>query len=419
MEMVGRPDVPEDVKRFIVGLSRERSALLHPPAVEGDLGTGKRGGRNRGPRMHTFDSRIRQLEAFAATHGHCRVTDKSAPGGDRLLADWARKMRKECLKVAENDEAGLALLPPTLTEKQQVHCTQAMNTLTRERYEQFKALGFVEWGRMVKSVQPWEVSFQKLVAFKEEHGHCNVPKRPPSHLGSFVQHQRKLFRGTAANGKLTPEQREKLISIGFCPQLKETVSWEDRIEECVLFKRVHGHLNVPPLSLRDRRDRTGTGAVSLLTDREVSFRTWAGRMRSDYAKVKRGGRGRGGFDAKRIKQLEQLGFLFTPPPRGAADGGAAAAEGRSPARRTAGEKRKAKDDADGDEDDDDDDDDDDNGNTDSTNDEDQEEEEDDDDDDDVDDEKNGEDEDDEIVQEIGDDPELASHYNRYNATGYM
>ena len=75
-----------------------------------------------------------------------------------------------------------------------------------------------------------------------------------------------------------------------------------RIDECILFKRLHGHLNVPPVSQHDRET---------LTKRELSFRVWASRMRGDYAKVQNGGKGRGQFGPKRIKQLETLGFVFT------------------------------------------------------------------------------------------------------------
>ena len=101
---------------------------------------------------------------------------------------------------------------------------------------------------------------------------------------------------------LTEERIKLLDKIGFKWNLKETVSWEDRIEECILCKRVHGHLNVPLPSNNE-------------TPRERSFRTWANRLRGDYRKVQNGGKGRGGFDASRIKLLEQLGFVWTTPER--------------------------------------------------------------------------------------------------------
>lgn len=65
----------------------------------------------------------------------------------------------------------------------------------------------------------WIVRFRELVLFKEEHGHCDVPRRYPDNpaLGGWVQNQRyekKLLDEGKASG-LTPGKLRALTNIGF------------------------------------------------------------------------------------------------------------------------------------------------------------------------------------------------------------
>ena len=71
----------------------------------------------------------------------------------------------------------------------------------------------------------WETMFQRLLLFKEKHGHCLVPNRYPEDrsLGAWVSTQRRHFKTSVASGDdedfvstpLTAERVRRLQEIGF------------------------------------------------------------------------------------------------------------------------------------------------------------------------------------------------------------
>jgi len=86
----------------------------------------------------------------------------------------------------------------------------------------------------------WEKRFSELVRFKEEHGHCNVPRgwsENPA-LGTWVSSQR------SRRGKLSPDGVKRLEALGFEWDPLSAL-WEKRFSELVRFKEEHGHCNVP------------------------------------------------------------------------------------------------------------------------------------------------------------------------------
>jgi hypothetical protein len=75
--------------------------------------------------------------------------------------------------------------------------------------EKLESLEF-EWDQIAAV---WERMLCELVRFKEEHGHCNVPRgwsENPA-LGTWVTTQRTR----AKKGIMTDEQRRRLEEIGF------------------------------------------------------------------------------------------------------------------------------------------------------------------------------------------------------------
>eukprot|EP00977_Amphora_coffeiformis_P004795 scaffold1033_cov171-Amphora_coffeaeformis.AAC.12 len=84
-------------------------------------------------------------------------------------------------------------------------------------------LGF-DWGKPRKDA--WEEKFRLLEAYKEEHGHCNVPTRSGEslelqQLGRWVSRQRELYkfatnRNNERNKKMAPQERfMQLNLLGF------------------------------------------------------------------------------------------------------------------------------------------------------------------------------------------------------------
>ena len=85
-----------------------------------------------------------------------------------------------------------------------------------DRRPESLAIGAVcrkEEGRMTKPAAAWEKMFEALVHYKEQYGHCKVPKRWPENpkLGRWVNSQRTAWN----KGHLSDARRERLDALGF------------------------------------------------------------------------------------------------------------------------------------------------------------------------------------------------------------
>jgi len=122
--------------------------------------------------------------------------------------------------------------------------------------------------------------FVALSAFKMRHRHCNVPRDHAeySELASWVNNQR------SRKERLTPEQVGRLDAIGFN---WDTLASQREImfASLSLFKKKHGHCNVPA---------TYQGNPIL--------GTWVSNQRTRYGRLTR----------KQIERLEVLGFDWDP-----------------------------------------------------------------------------------------------------------
>ncbi len=124
--------------------------------------------------------------------------------------------------------------------------------------------------------------FSELCIFKNEKGHCNVPKdyeRVPS-LGNWVSIQRRDYK----KGVLSKERVEKLTNLGFVwdPYYDQ---WEAMFVELLQYKSENGHCNVSQKSAKN-----------------LELARWVGRQRNAYKK--------GNLSQERIVRLEQLGFAW-------------------------------------------------------------------------------------------------------------
>lgn len=167
-----------------------------------------------------WEARFAELAAFQKEHGHLRVTHKNQPSAG--LMHWRDNQRLRF-------EAG---------------------TMTPEQKARLDEIGF-EWeppGRVnpameQHNVELWEGMFAKLLAFRQEHGHCQVPRSraKDGSLATWVTVQRRHYR----DHKLLPERQRRLEEIGFAWKsdfLHFVGGWEARFAELVAFKEKHGHL---------------------------------------------------------------------------------------------------------------------------------------------------------------------------------
>jgi len=97
----------------------------------------------------------------------------------------------------------------------------------------------------------WQKRYDELIAFKRQHGHCNVPQSYAQNkpLGYWVKTQRKHSE-LLCQGKpslMTAERQAALEKIGFKWSKNSSRFWQTRYDQLVVFKQQHGHCNVPPI----------------------------------------------------------------------------------------------------------------------------------------------------------------------------
>ena len=194
-----------------------------------------------------WEERFGELQAYHAEHGHVRVSKLE----DQKLAQWVLGQRKR----------------------------HRLGKLRPERHEKLESLGF-DCSPQRESRVPWEERFDELQAYHAEHGHTRVSEREDQQLAKWVRDQRRKHR----LGKLRPERREKLESLGFdfSPQ---SVPWEERFDELEAYHSKHGHTRVS-----NRED--------------LKLAKWVWQQR--YAHK------RGKLRPECREKLESLGFGFSP-----------------------------------------------------------------------------------------------------------
>jgi hypothetical protein len=146
----------------------------------------------------SWDKMFAEFVAFKEAHGHGNVPYECP------LGKWCDKQR------------------------------QRKDSLSPERFARLEAEGFC-WNLKAAA---WDKMFVLLVAYREVHGHCNVPY-DDGPLGKWVRTQRARCS--------IPERRARLTAIGFCWDPFAAL-WNQKIEELTAYGKVHGHCNVPAQS---------------------------------------------------------------------------------------------------------------------------------------------------------------------------
>ena len=224
----------------------------------------------------SFEERCRKLVAFKEEFGHCNVPNRYSV--DPSLGKWCIVVRCDYNRI------------------QQGKATIAVK-LSQDRIVRLEEIGF-QWQVMPDRDEAFDKSCRALIAFKEEFGHCNVPKSytgSPS-LGQWCIDMRKVYRkikkGMTANTNTSRDRIERLEKIGF--QWDTLISFEERCRKLVAFKEEFGHCNVPNRYSVD-----------------PSLGKWCIVVRCDYNRIQQG---KATIAVKlsqdRIERLEEIGFKW-------------------------------------------------------------------------------------------------------------
>ncbi len=136
-------------------------------------------------KANNWEHMFGQLCEFKKKHGHCLVPASKVKGKDddefRSLGLWVQ------------------------TQRQQKKGTRK-SRIPQDRIDRLDEIGFVWEPRDAT----WNESFQELKKFREENGHCNVPKVTKK-LHSWIDKQRNRYR----SGKMRSDRKAKLDSVEF------------------------------------------------------------------------------------------------------------------------------------------------------------------------------------------------------------
>ncbi|GFH43892.1 hypothetical protein CTEN210_00365 [Chaetoceros tenuissimus] len=149
-------------------------------------------------KCRTFQEHLSDLKEFKKKYGHCNVTSKYNPA----LAGWCAEIRKGYKHFVSGKKAASYNLTPSMVD-------------------QLEQLGFV-----FKKVRSFEEYIHDLQTFKDEYGHCYVPKRYKDNqqLGRWVMAMRGAYKSIQAGKKphhrLTKQMINRLNDMGFSWQGK-------------------------------------------------------------------------------------------------------------------------------------------------------------------------------------------------------
>lgn len=201
------------------------------------------------PNEARWEEMYAELVRFQKKHGHCNVSQRD-PDNKRLGA-WIVNQR-------------------TL-----VNCGK----LSVERIRKLENLGLI-----LENINEarWEEMYNKLVVFKQQHWHCNVPKYyvDDKVFGVWVSVQRRL----ANCGDLRSDRRNKLEALGFFWDVNEA-RWQEMYAKLVVFHQKYHHCSVSQKNHDDKK-----------------FLSWLSTQRKLNTKRT--------ITAERKNKLDALGFVW-------------------------------------------------------------------------------------------------------------
>ena len=169
-----------------------------------------------GPRhvQHTWEQSFQKLLAYKQEHGHMLVPQNCKTSDGFGLGQWVRKQRR----------------------------AEKLGRLGQDKKHRLEQVGFV-WGpRHVQHT--WEQSFQRILAYKQEHGHVLVPSNYKSSdgfgLGWWVRNQRKAAKLCT----LGQDKKHRLDQVGFVWDYSQH-TWEQSFQRLLAYKKEHGDVVVP------------------------------------------------------------------------------------------------------------------------------------------------------------------------------
>ena len=169
---------------------------------------------------HTWEQSFQKLLAYKNEHGNLLVPQTCKTSDGFGLGRWVNTQRR----------------------------AEKLGTLGQDRNQKLEQVGFV-WEsrpRWAAARHTWERSFQKLLAYKQEHGHVLVPRKYKTSdgfgLGGWVASQRRKEK----LGTLGQDKKHRLEEVGFSwGRSHARYRWEQSFQKLLAYKHEHGNVVVP------------------------------------------------------------------------------------------------------------------------------------------------------------------------------
>ena len=149
--------------------------------------------------------------------------------------------------------------------------------------------------------EQWSARYQDLIEFRKERGHCLVPHKWKGNpeLAQWVKRQRYQYKlkMQGRHSTLTDERLKCLNNMGFVWD-SHKATWDERYNELVAFRKIHGHTNVP----------SGDSVYPQLS-------VWVKCQRRQYRlfyDTNLEERMKSTMTIERIQQLDSIGFIWSP-----------------------------------------------------------------------------------------------------------
>lgn len=265
-----------------------------------------------------FERNFREAQKYYEEHGDLNVPATYKTEGGFSLGAWLANLctRREMLspdKIARLNSIGMIWdknrdrwyrnfaeteayyrahgeLPADQKTAEGVHLGQWLASqrrrrekLTEEQQRLLESVGF-SWQNRYDAA--WEKNFARLLRYKQEHGTADMPvgyTEDGYSLGKWLSRQR-----TAERGKLSEEQRQKLLSAGV--ELDRADPWEVRFGLVKEYVQKNGSLKIPT-------DYKPQG---------IALYKWLNEQKQIYRGNRRGKR----LSEDRIRRLEAIGIQW-------------------------------------------------------------------------------------------------------------
>ena len=234
-----------------------------------------------------FIERVQELAAYRAETGHCNVPKRYGP-----LGNFVNKQRQLHRK----------------------HMEGQTSSLTPERIQVLEQLRF-QWSVDAKNAtrqkndRVWMERYDELKEYRRVHGACRVPSdHPNTKLVSWAKAQRMEYRrllkigggegkeegndDVATMSSLTPERIRLLDAIRFEVSSAHDELFEARMAQLREYKDLYGDTLVP------------------ITYENRALAQWVSTQRRRYRKLQKTGVRPYGFSNERIRQLDDVGFVW-------------------------------------------------------------------------------------------------------------